>query len=57
MSFIDKSNRPGSLAFYNVIDAIDYAQKHEFNEFHVKSFKLIHNNSCDQSNINEKASD
>ncbi len=57
MSFIDKSNKPCSLAFYNVREAIDYADKHECTELHVKSFKLIHNNSDDQSNANEKASD
>lgn len=55
MSFIDKSNKPCSLAFYNVSDAIEYAVQHEFTEVHVKSFRLIHNN--DQSNIYEKASD
>ena len=57
MSFIDKSNKPCSLAFYDFREAIDYADKHELTEFHVKNFKLIHNNSRDQSNIDEKASD
>ena len=57
MSFIDKSNNPCSLAFFSVREAIDYAEKHEFTEVHVKSFKLIHNNSYDQSNTDEKASD
>ncbi len=57
LSFIDKSNRPCSLAFYNLSEAIEYAEQHEFNEVHVKSLKLVHNNSHDQSNTDEKASD
>lgn len=56
LSFIDNSNKPCSLAFYNFSDAFEYAEQHEFTEFHVKSFRLIHNNN-DQSNIDEKASD
>ena len=56
MSFIDKSNKPCSLAFYSFPEAIDYADKHELTEIHVKSFRLIHNN-IDQSNTDEKASD
>lgn len=56
MSFIDKSNKPCSLAFYNVSEAIAYAEQHEFTEVHVKSFRLIDNNN-DQSNTDEKASD
>ncbi len=57
MSFIDKSNKPNSLAFYNVSEALDYAEKYELTEIHLKSFKLIHNNSHDQSKTDEKASD
>lgn len=57
MLFINKSNQPGSLAFYSLSEAIEYADKHELTDLHVKSFKLIDNNTYDQSSIDEKASD
>ncbi len=57
MSFIDKSNKPCSLAFLDFSESINYAEKHELTEFHVKNFKLIHNNSYDQSTTDEKPCD
>lgn len=57
LSFIDKSNKPCSLAFNNLSEAVEYAEQNEFTELHLKSLKLIHNNSHDQSNTHEKASD
>lgn len=56
LSYIDKSNMPGSFAFYSLSEALDYADKHEIPEVHVKRFKLILNNNRKPSNIDEKVS-
>ena len=53
---MDKSNQPNSLAFYNLTEAIEYAEQHDLTELHVKSFKLI-DKYYDQSNADEKPCD